>query len=148
MREASCVPPEEQVSNHLRNVHNILFLFPQRLNALCRSQDEGFKMLPEKIAHSRDCYSFGILMKMLISYLNDNGERSDGFVLSSCVAARRPPSLRVHFLGFLTQLCSLLSPVSQDLSESLKKTLQAGLLNSDPASRPPLSSLLTHDFFR
>lgn len=87
VREASCVPPEEQVSNHPKNVCNIC-IYSTVDEETCRWQDEGFKMLPEKIAHSRDCYSFGILMKMLISYLNDYGEWSDGFFLFSCVALR------------------------------------------------------------
>lgn len=142
VREASCVPPEEQVCNDLKNVRVIFFFYTSAVaEETCRWQDEGFKMLPDRIAHSRDCYSFGILMKMLISYLNDHGESSGGFVPSSCVAVRSLASYgSISWVSVPT--------VSQDLSESLKKTLQAGLLNSDPTSRPPLSSLLTHDFFR
>lgn len=98
------------------------------------SQVEGFKMLPEKHAHARDCFSFGMMVESLIPLLGGYGECTRMFLLVSF------PRHSNYSLGS--------SPVSEELSDSLKTTLQTGLLNPDPLSRPALSTLLTHEFFR
>lgn len=103
-------------------------------------QVEGFKILPDKHAHSRDCYSFGMMVESLIPLLNGYGKERWPWI-SHFIFFRF--NLHVHY-----HMLALLFSVSQELAASLTKTLQAGLLNSDPMSRPPLSSLLTNDFFR
>lgn len=55
------------------NMGEFLLLFTSS-HETCYLQVEGFQMLPESNAHSRDSYSFGMMVETLISHLNDFGE--------------------------------------------------------------------------
>lgn len=77
VREASCIPPEEQVSKlQIMTEKNgaTYSLFTSSHETRYYWQAEGFKMLPEKSAHSRDCYSFGMMVETLLTLLNGYGK--------------------------------------------------------------------------
>lgn len=147
LRETSSVPPEEQVRGKTNDI--ISCFLNTWSHEPCCWQAEGFKILSESNAHSRDCYSFGVLVESLMSHLNGFSEYSDDLI--TVVMFYPLVSFDQHREVFCLTLCSshvILILVSQELLDSLEMTLQARLLNPDPQLRPPLRSLLTHDFFR
>ncbi|KAM6458566.1 protein-associating with the carboxyl-terminal domain of ezrin isoform 1-T3 [Liasis olivaceus] len=71
-------------------------------------QSVDFQLLPEGHGHSRDAYSFGVMVENLLTFLNEE----------------------------------------EDVLPSFQHTLHSTLLNPDLTCRSPLSSLLSHEFFR
>uniref|UniRef100_A0A8C9UZB5 SCY1-like, kinase-like 3 n=1 Tax=Scleropages formosus TaxID=113540 RepID=A0A8C9UZB5_SCLFO len=73
-------------------------------------------------------------------FVSEDGHWKLGGMETVCKFSEATPEVTAFFyLSFV---------VSQELSENLKCTLHRSLLNPDPLSRPPLSTLLTHEFFR
>uniref|UniRef100_A0A8B9I0S2 SCY1-like, kinase-like 3 n=1 Tax=Astyanax mexicanus TaxID=7994 RepID=A0A8B9I0S2_ASTMX len=106
------------------------------LQALVFLHDRG------KSSHNNVCMSS--------VFVSEDGHWKLGGMETVCKFAEATPEVRIPLrilpIYFIILLISLL--VSEELAESLRSMLQVSLLTPDPTARSPLSSLLTHEFFR